>query len=391
MRSGVLALVVAAVAASAVFAPAGAAAQDLGCQGVLPGQAPDPEPGGAPLVFGVYPLGVAGQVGPPAAAVPEDPARRRARLNELSGPSRPFVLHFYASFQNRPQHEDASQLDALNQLTAAGFQAEIVLRYRPDGGGSEGDVPAFVRFVRDMVGHLSVNRNLVGIQVTNEANNPTAPDASDGSFAGVRDALIEGVVAAKDEALQRGRSDLEVGFNWFYRMDPATEESFWSYLGQHGGRRFVDAVDWVGLDAYPGTFFPPALPPEGTPGDARDAMVNAMSALRDCFMPEAGIPKSVPIHVTENGFPTGPGRTEEQQAEILRAMIGAVADYRRNYGVSDYRWFSLRDADSSSPNFQQQFGLLRDDYSPKPAFKAYRELIARLGARKSSVTGGGTR
>ena len=49
-------------------------------------------------------------------------------------------------------------------------------------------------------------------------------------------------------------------------------------------------------------------------------------------------------------------------------MVRAVHDFRGNYWVSDYRWFDLRDGDTSNPNFQQQYGLMRDDYTPKPAF-----------------------
>ena len=60
-------------------------------------------------------------------------------------------------------------------------------------------------------------------------------------------------------------------------------------------------------------------------------------------------------------------------------MLRAVHTYRGNYNVTDYRWFALRDADSASPNFQQQFGLLRDDYERKPGFHIYRGLIRELG------------
>jgi hypothetical protein len=31
------------------------------------------------------------------------------------------------------------------------------------------------------------------------------------------------------------------------------------------------------------------------------------------------------------------------------------------------------------PNLFYQFGLMRDDYTPKPAFAVYRRLIAELG------------
>ena len=87
----------------------------------------------------------------------------------------------------------------------------------------------------------------------------------------------------------------------------------------------------------------------------------------------------MPIHIAENGYPTGPGRSYEEQDRALREMVRAVHDFRGNYNVTDYRWFDLRDGDSGDPNFQQQFGLMRDDYTPKPAFETYRALIAELG------------
>jgi hypothetical protein len=387
-----IALGAAAAALALAIAAPGAAAQ-FDCQGTVPGQAPRPKAGGAPLVFGIYPLAFAGQVGVPAPpARAEDPVVRERRLRELAGPSSPFVAHLYVTYKNQPglQPEGSAQLAALDQITRAGLEVELVLAYRPNGGGgAPSDVPNYVAFVRDMVRRLAPNPRVVGIQVTNEANNNTSPDASDGSFAGVRQALVEGVVAAKDEARKRGLDRLHIGFNWFYRLDPQSEQDFWSSLKTLGGKQFADALDWVGLDAYPGTFFPPALPPDGAPADARDAMVNAMSVLRDCYMPLAGISKKVPMHVSENGYPTGAGRSEDEQVAKLRALVRAVNDYRRNYNVSDYRWFSLRDTDTASPNFQLHYGLLRDDYSPKPAFAAYRELVARYGARGGAGAGAG--
>ncbi len=139
------------------------------------------------------------------------------------------------------------------------------------------------------------------------------------------------------------------------------------------------AVDWVGLDAYPGTVFPPIE----LHGGYRDGIVAAISQLRECFMPIAGLGPGVPIHVEENGWPTGPGRSEASQEVALRAMVGAVHRFRGTYNVTDYRWFDLRDHNTSSSNFQQHYGLLRDDYTEKPAFAAYRELVRRFARRGS--------
>ena len=64
-----------------------------------------------------------------------------------------------------------------------------------------------------------------------------------------------------------------------------------------------------------------------------------------------------------------------------RGFVHAAVAYRGTYGISDFRWFGLRDNNSEGPNFQSFFGLLRDDYSPKPAYGVYRRLVARYGRR----------
>jgi hypothetical protein len=144
-----------------------------------------------------------------------------------------------------------------------------------------------------------------------------------------------------------------------------------------GGAAFSRAVDWVGIDAYPGTWGPP-LARGDLAAATRDATVRALRALRRDFMPLAGL-DDVPIRFAESGYPTGPQRTEAMQVTVLRAAVRAVSDYRGRYNVSDYRWFDLRDADSASGSFESHYGLLRDDYSPKPAFAAFRSLIAARG------------
>jgi len=294
-------------------------------------------------------------------------------LRALAG-TRPFVVRLNRFFWDEGETAMRRFLDLTDRFAAAGLLVELQLRYRPPAG-HDGDVSGFSAWVREVVRRFGTRPAVVGVQVTNEVNLTFSPDSSDGSASGARDALIAGVIAAKDEARRGGFDQLKVGFNWFYRTFPGAEEGFWSYLGSHGGAAFSRAVDWVGLDIYPGTIFPPY----DTPGGERDAVVNALSSLRNCFMPMAGLSATVPVYVEENGWPTGPGRTPERQRQALQTMVAAFDELRGTYGVSDYRWFNLRDADSSSPNFQQQFGLLRDDYTRKPAFDSYRALIARLG------------
>ena len=370
----------AAAAASLTFA-APAAAQ-APCAADFPEAAPPPQPG-AKLRFGIYPGGPAGQLGPlPAPAVPEDQGKIFAALERLRPPGGPFAVHVYRAYMT-PESEAREEREHRRQVdlyTGRGYAVEIVIRYRRDN-----DPDGFAQFVRGVVRRFGSNKLVKGFQVTNEANFTASPDSSDGAYAGARDALIRGVIAAKDEARSLGYSHVQIGFNWVYRTDPGNERMFWEYLGSAGGERFVKSLDWVGLDAYPGTFFPPRTEPSTT----GDFMVHAMSTLRKCSMPMAGIPDSVPIHVEENGYPTGPDRSYEDQRVAAERMLDALHDYARVYNVTDYFWFDLRDADSSSPNFQQQYGVMRDDYTPKPAFDVLRDRFARMTAPGSVTPPGG--
>ena len=369
------ALVVATVFALAL--PASAQAQ-YRCLGDFSGDL-DETPDAPQLRFGMYPGGSAGQVGPVGSpADPEDQAKREAALAVVrpSGTSRDFVVHLYRHFTaNAAMEEQEKEADAaVARYTALGYLVEYVVRYMPENEDPAVHVPQYVEFLRGMVRRYGMNPRFSSIQVTNEANFPGSADTSDGAFEGARDALIQGVQAVDDQARQLGYDQLEVGFNWFYRMPDDVEYPFWEYLRDAGGPPFVAALDWVGVDAYPGTFFPPS----SNTISKRNAIINAFDILRDCFLPIPGIPDSTPIHVTENGYPTGPGRSYDAQRDALEEMIRAVHDARGTYNVTDHRWFNLRDADSASPNFQQQYGLMRDDYTPKPAFETYELLLEEL-------------
>jgi len=326
--------------------------------------------------MGITPAGRAGAVGPAVPLVPIDQGKTLAALRRLRPPDAPFVLRLNRFFWSDGKR-GIRHFEHLTRLyTARGYRVELQLRYHPRPR-QEGNIPAWLRFVRRVVRRFGRNPRVVGLQVANEVNfYEFAPDASDSAYRGAKRALVRGVEVAHRLVGRLGFDHLKVGFNWAYRTDPNREAQFWGFLRDHGGKRFARSVDWVGLDAYPGTVFPPTEPPVGT--GYRDGMVNAMSQLRECFMPIARLDRTVPIHIEENGWPTGPGRPEFEQVRALRQMVGAVNDFRGTYNVTDYRWFDLRDHNSSGPNFQQHYGLLRDDYSRKPAFDTYRNLMRQI-------------
>src|SRR3954469_17057321 len=360
----------AAALLSLVACPAVAGAQSAPCPPRTSADGVPVKPGPA-VRMGLTPAGEAGALGPKVPVVPVDQQRTYAALAELRPPGdAPFVLRLNRLFWSDGEAGLQRFAAAVRGYTDRGLLVELQVRYHPPAG-HDGDVDGFVAYVREVVRRFGADPRVVGLQVTNEVNFTISPDSSDGSYKNARQALVRGVIAADDEAARRGFGQLTIGFNWFYRTDPRSEDAFWRGLWADGGERFVRAVDWVGLDVYPGTVFPPAE----TPGGERDGMVAALDDLRVCKMPLAHLGAGVPIHVEENGWPTGPGRSEDRQLAALDDMVRTVDEFRGTYNVTDYRWFDLRDHDSSSDNFQHHYGLLRDDYSPKPAFASYRDLV----------------
>ena len=227
-------------------------------------------------------------------------------------------------------------------------------------------------------------RSVVAFSITNEANLPGSPNTSDGFYTGVRDALVQGVIAARAEADRLGRGDLSIGFSYAYRNSPEADNAFWEELGAKGGAAFAAAVDHVGLQAYPGLFWPPATT------DPAGDVIEAMTLLRDCWMPKAGLGRDVSLWVTENGYATRGGTGEERQAADLTATLDALARYSGTLGITDYRYFNLRDNRSTGPDLFDAVGLLFDDYREKAAFAAFRGAVAAHGAAAPAAAGPGT-
>jgi hypothetical protein len=115
---------------------------------------------------------------------------------------------------------------------------------------------------------------------------------------------------------------------------------------------------------------------------AGDEVIEALTLLRRCYMPRASLSEAVDLWVSENGYATNLGRTEEQQYESLDSTVRSVHRYSGELGISDYRWFNLRDNNSDGTDLFAAVGLLRDDYSRKPAFELFRSLVADLGLNR---------
>jgi len=338
---------------------------------------------GPPIDFGIGPR-LAGESGTAQTTplVPVDVEKRDAALKKLAG-DRTFTVRLNRLFMADGAEGIRRFRNMAWHYGRFGFKVELQVRYHPSAE-QNGDIGAWVDYVRRVVRAFGPVRAVSGLQITNEVNLTFSPNTSDGFYEKSLNALIQGVKAAKSESKRRGFAGLEIGFNYAWRFGDRNDADFWAALGREGGRALRRSTDWIGLDVYPGTFVPsqPEIVNYG------DALLEALSQVRECYLPKAGFGPKFPLRIEETGWPTGPGREATDQKEILRQFVRTAVDYRGTYGLTDFRWFGLRDNNSMGPNFQSFFGLLNDDYSAKPAFGEYRRLIAKFG---SGTTASNTR
>jgi hypothetical protein len=327
------------------------------------------------LQFGVYPWGAAGAVSQVEPQLADQPFAALRAVKQLQG-SRSMTVHLYGQYTGADADEADALLSDAKWWSDNGVRVEIVLRYRPASADlSSGYVP----WVSEVATRLAAIRDVVAIQVGNEANSDGSPAASDGAYPGAVRAVALGVAAARRAVIAAGRSDIGVGFNWAAGGSPCALDPFFAQLQRAGGRAFVNAVGWVGIDVYPGTWSAPAPSAHPRLSLIADSVTSSLRCLRTRQMPSAGLSSAASITVTETGYPTDPARSEQSQVAVLRQIVAATQSVSRAYGVTGLRWFGLRDANTKSGQLENGYGLLHDDYSPKPAFAAYEQIIAADG------------
>ncbi|HEX6353304.1 hypothetical protein [Actinophytocola sp.] len=324
------------------------------------------------MKFGIYPGGRAGTV----CSYPPDRAAIDGLVEDLAG-GRPFVIREYVHFFGDTTPPDVvTSLGADHELehltmpdewyVAGGRELDLVVSYLP----RVADLPGWLSFLDtaiDRYGHL-----VRYLQVTLEPNFPIP--LIDGSSPGVLDALALGIPHARAALDQRGHRDVLVGFSvaeppeWL-----GGDDGFWQHLSALPPQDFAAHVDYVGLGLYPDAFSPVA--PRGTPGDVASLTTHALHHLRQHSLPRAHIPATTPIHIVENGSPSGAPRTEQGQCESLSDMLDAILAARESLNIAQYELFSLRDADSGSDQPTGTLGLVTDTYQPKPAFATYRSIV----------------
>jgi hypothetical protein len=329
------------------------------------------------LIFGIYPGGVAGDDSGLLVGPPDEPDQINRCLRDLQGISQPFVVRCYDSFQDSDSPLGNTGPAPANYAQYAVSDVrplELVLQFR----STSGDVAGYLDFVHGKL--KQHHQNLYAVQITEEPNFLDGPNVIDGPYPNVRLALTEGVTAAKQTLRELGQPHVKVGFNATPTFGPSSE--FWTDLKSLAKTAFVESLDYVGLDFFPDVFRPAAS--DGQPGDLVSSVIAVLETLRYVWLPSAGIPDRIPIHITEHGWPTSPTRSVAHQAQVLETVIRTIHDLSPKLNIERYMLFALRDVDHSNATNEENifrfFGITTSDYTQKkPAFDKFRALVHELG------------
>ncbi|CAN5392964.1 hypothetical protein BH10ACT11_BH10ACT11_04650 [soil metagenome] len=308
--------------------------------------------------------------------VPESAAKRSAALAALKPKHRTVVIRLNRLFESDGWQGIKRFERRARRYGRAGFEVESQVRYHPKPG-QEGDMPRWRRYVRNVARELGKVQALTSLTITNEVNLPISANTSDGAYPRAVEAIVKGVPAARRALDRIGRGDVSLGLSYAYRYIPSSDEQFWQQLGELGGPEFRRSLDYVGVQLYPGLFYPPAL----TTQSAGEATIEAMTLVRSCFMPQAHLGAGKELWISENGYATNLGHDDQRQDGELDDTVRSLHAYSGTLGISDYRYFNLRDNRPGGTDLFDDVGLLRADYTRKPAFATYRGLISRFGSR----------
>jgi hypothetical protein len=321
---------------------------------------------GAPnaLTFGIYPGSAVGNTGP--AGPPDRPDKISKALAQLQGsPGRPFTVRAYHAHADPggTVHATTRQAPAgYDRYLGSGRRLDLVAQYH----SRSGDIDGYCTFIEKLID--AHGEHIATLQIGEEPN-ITGNPLLDGAYPRITEALIAGVRAAKDKARRSGYPGLKVGCNSSPLVGP--DSAFFTGLTRAGGSQFIAGLDYIGLDFFPDVFRPVA------PDRLAAVVQGLLQAHRRENLAPAGL-GHLPLVITEHGWPTGPGRTPQRQAEVLLTVIDVITRNAEALSITGYIHHTLRDARSAGSGLFCQFGLMTDDYTPKPAFHIYRNLINEL-------------
>ncbi len=151
-------------------------------------------------------------------------------------------------------------------------------------------------------------------------------------------------------------------------LAPATDDdaseiaplTFATRMYNAGGGRAIDAVA-----VHPYSY--PAMPAD--PSTASWNTFLGMSRIRNLMVARGDGAKK--IWVTEMGAPTGSAAGASSERLQAQYVINTFTAWRARAWAGPMFWYSIRDRSTDPLVREDNFGLLRRDFSPKPAYPAF--------------------
>jgi hypothetical protein len=271
-----------------------------------------------------------------------------------------------------PGSYDWSTFDGVAvRAVSAGFQVLGVIVYtppwaRPAGGTARtppADLTEYSTFVGAAVAHYS-RLGVHAYEIWNEPNLASfwQPRADAARYA----QMLRGAYAA----VKRVDPEATVVSGG---LSPATDDgksiapvTFLKTLYGSGGKGAFDA-----LGHHPYCW--PANPGDPEPWSAWYQMAGAQTSLRGVMQANGDGAKQ--IWATEFGAPTrGPAGSHVTEAEQAEMLSRGLRLFRSYAWAGPIFWYSERDLGPDGASVESSFGILRNDFTPKPAFAALRAL-----------------
>ena len=330
------------------------------------------------FIFGIYPGSAVGGGPKLCKGKPDDHKQIIDALKTLQGDKSLFLVRSYLHYIGDGKIDNYTPVNP-EQYATDGRKLDLVLCFQTD----EEDLSGWDDIIKKMI--IKYGSYLESLQITEEAN--VQVPYLDGNFKNARQALVKGIVTAKEE-INRQNLDIKVGFNSTPIFNPT--DTFWKEIKELSNESFYNSLDYVGLDFFPDVFQPIKF------GNLENVVTLVLKKFRE-DLTDADIPSCVPIRITENAWSTGVNRPYEHQVKTIETVIRTIYALKDELNITHYEYHQLRDADSSEFEVdvvnnskyndaatllrQHHFGLLKDDYTPKPAFEKYRKLIEELGTK----------
>jgi len=222
----------------------------------------------------------------------------------------------------------------------------------------------WTRFVSALAERLASHSSVKSYEIYNEENVPLWWDGTVEQYAGV--------LRAGADAVRRADPDAEVLLGGMVWPDPEWLEGTCA-----AGEAPFDVLPF---HAYPETWTPESVTVESYLGSDYSEDFLALADER-CG--------SKPIWINETGFATTPGKTERQQAEW---WVRAFATFLAAPRVEHLGIYEIRDQRKDTPVIgdapNYYLGLLREDRTPKLAFKTVKLLLRLFDSDSITVADG---